>query len=149
MPAGLAAGVDAAGNVVGSQTGFAMGGMVRGPGTGTSDSMWARVSNGEFWVNAAATARNLPLLHAINNGFSAPRFALGGLVDALSSPAFTSGGLVTASASAGGGGAVHLHFPHETIAVQTDAQTLAQVGRAARQANLLSAGRKPSSIGGR
>jgi hypothetical protein len=135
--------------------GFARGGMIRGPGTGTSDSILARLSDGEFVVHAAATRANFGLLQAINSGFNAPRFALGGLVDALSNimppgPAFASGGLVTASASAvSGGGAVHLHFPHETVAVQTDAQTLAQVGRAARQANLLSAGRKPSSIGGR
>jgi len=47
---------------------FPTGGAVRGPGTGTSDSILARVSNGEFVVNAKDTAKNLPLLEAINAG---------------------------------------------------------------------------------
>lgn len=47
---------------------FPTGGAVRGPGTGTSDSILARVSNGEFVVNAKDTAKNLPLLKAINSG---------------------------------------------------------------------------------
>lgn len=46
------------------------GGLLSGPGTGVSDDIYARLSNREFVVNAAATARNLPLLHAINNGAS-------------------------------------------------------------------------------
>ncbi|MDS9593495.1 phage tail protein, partial [Pseudomonas sp. HTZ1] len=40
---------------------------VRGPGTGTSDSIPANLSNGEFVVNAAATKRNRALLEAINS----------------------------------------------------------------------------------
>ena len=59
--------------------GKADGGIIRGPGTGTSDSIPARLSNGEFVVRAAATARHLPLLQAINSG-NLPRFANGGLV---------------------------------------------------------------------
>lgn len=46
---------------------FANGGYVSGPGTGTSDSIMARLSNGEFVVNAAATKRNRALLEAINS----------------------------------------------------------------------------------
>lgn len=57
----------------------ATGGHIRGPGTGTSDSIPARLSNGEFVINAAATKRNLDLLHAINRGEVAA-FATGGLV---------------------------------------------------------------------
>jgi GH24 family phage-related lysozyme (muramidase) len=60
--------------------GFASGGMISGPGTGRSDSILARVSNGEYIINAAATKRNLPLLEAINSG-NMPKFATGGLVD--------------------------------------------------------------------
>lgn len=59
--------------------GFADGGLIQGPGNGTSDSIVAAVSNGEFVVNAEATRRNLALLHALNSG-SIPRFATGGLV---------------------------------------------------------------------
>ena len=55
------------------------GGRVSGPGTGTSDSIVARLSNGEYVVNAASTQRYLPLLEAINDN-SRPRFQTGGLV---------------------------------------------------------------------
>lgn len=63
--------------------GFAEGGEVKGPGNGTSDSILARVSNGEFVVNAAATKKNLPLLRAINDNKpikDLPKFAKGGLI---------------------------------------------------------------------
>ncbi len=50
-----------------SLPGFATGGYVSGAGTGTSDSIMARLSDGEFVVNAAATRRNRALLEAINS----------------------------------------------------------------------------------
>ncbi|WP_346158569.1 hypothetical protein, partial [Nonomuraea recticatena] len=52
----------------GGLIGFPTGGMITGPGTGTSDSILIAASNGEFMVNAEATARNRPLLEAINSG---------------------------------------------------------------------------------
>ncbi len=58
---------------------FAEGGFVRGPGSGTSDSIPAMLSNGEFVVNAKATKDNFRLLSAINSG-SFRKFAEGGLV---------------------------------------------------------------------
>lgn len=61
---------------------FAEGGHVRGPGTGTSDSIPAMLSNGEYVVNAAATARHRALLDAINAGVALPAFASGGIVKA-------------------------------------------------------------------
>jgi hypothetical protein len=57
--------------------GFAEGGQIAGPGTGTSDSMIAAVSNGEYIVNAKSTAKHLGLLDAINKG-KIPKFAKGG-----------------------------------------------------------------------
>jgi hypothetical protein len=65
------------GHAAGGLIGRAGGGLLTGPGTGTSDSITgvnasgvpiARVSSGEFVVNAAATARNRVLLDAINSG---------------------------------------------------------------------------------
>lgn len=50
-----------------SLPGFATGGYVSGAGTGTSDSIMARLSDGEFVVNASATKRNRQLLEAINS----------------------------------------------------------------------------------
>ncbi|MDQ2624255.1 MAG: hypothetical protein M3Y20_03740, partial [Actinomycetota bacterium] len=44
------------------------GGYIAGPGTSTSDSIAARLSNGEFVVNAAATRSNRQLLEHINSG---------------------------------------------------------------------------------
>jgi len=49
---------------------FADGGYVAGKGTSRSDSIPARLSNGEFVVNADATKRNLGLLQAVNSGKS-------------------------------------------------------------------------------
>lgn len=58
---------------------YADGGNVMGPGTGTSDSIPAMLSNGEFVVNADATKQWGPLLNAINSG-KLPAFADGGNV---------------------------------------------------------------------
>lgn len=71
---------------IGKLFGFADGGHVAGPGTGTSDSIPAMLSNGEYVVNASATSRNRGLLEAINSG-RVPRFASGGQVGAISAPA--------------------------------------------------------------
>ena len=63
----------ALGGIVGRVANFADGfgpnynGRVSGPGTGRSDQIPAMISNGEFVVNARATASNLDLLNAINN----------------------------------------------------------------------------------
>lgn len=45
---------------------FATGGLVSGPGTGTSDSIPAMLSNGESVMNARSTAMFSPLLSAMN-----------------------------------------------------------------------------------
>jgi hypothetical protein len=68
--------------------GFAGGGYVTGPGTSTSDSIPARLSAGEYVVNAAAVKRvGVAFLEAINGIEGGPRiqgprltFAAGGLV---------------------------------------------------------------------
>lgn len=66
--------------------GLAGGGRVDGPGTGTSDSIPARLSKGEFVVNADATRKFGPLLDAINSG-RVLKFASGGMVGAPRMPA--------------------------------------------------------------
>jgi hypothetical protein len=63
-----------------SLPGYAAGDIVRGPGTGTSDSILARLSNGEFVMRAAAVQHYGPdLLRQINER-RLPRFAQGGEV---------------------------------------------------------------------
>ena len=71
------------------------GGLIHGPGGPKSDSILARVSDGEFVVNAAATQAHLPLLEATN---ATPRFHEGGPVGvpitALPAPTVAGGGTV-------------------------------------------------------
>lgn len=50
--------------------GYADGGWAFGEGTGTSDSIKARLSHGEFVVNAASAAANGQWLEAINSGLN-------------------------------------------------------------------------------
>lgn len=49
-----------------SQAGYAKGGLIKGEGSGTSDSINTNVSNGESIINAKATSLYAPLLDAIN-----------------------------------------------------------------------------------
>lgn len=59
---------------------FASGGSVAGPGTGTSDSVPAMLSNGEYVLNAQAVDRlGVPFLNGLNTG-RFRGFASGGLV---------------------------------------------------------------------
>lgn len=66
----------ASGGLANNILAFPQGGPLNGPGTETSDSILARLSHGEFVVNAKSTRQNLPLLKEIN----APKFAEGGSV---------------------------------------------------------------------
>jgi phage-related minor tail protein len=73
--------------------GFATGGHVTGPGTSTSDSIPARLSNGEFVVNAAATQQHRSLLETLN----------GGARSAVGKTHFADGGYVNSGAGVGTG----------------------------------------------
>lgn len=97
---------------------YADGGLVRGPGTGRSDSIPARVSNGEYIVNANSTSANLPLLHAING------YARGGLVSAAAR-----GGVTAALA-----GYPPTNMGAEQSGVVQALQTIAQMVATARDA---------------
>ncbi|TAM72307.1 hypothetical protein EPN44_15930 [bacterium] len=62
--------------------GYATGGEISGPGTGTSDSVLMWGSNGEFMQREAAVKYyGLDFMHAVNN-LQLPRFATGGLIGA-------------------------------------------------------------------
>lgn len=87
---------------------FATGGAISGPGTGTSDSIPAMLSNGEFVVNAASTKKYRSLLETINSGHMA-HFANGGIAATLApSPVALSGSTekphFTVNLNGGGGG---------------------------------------------
>jgi hypothetical protein len=74
-------GAGAGGSAIGAATVTAAGGgFVSGPGTSTSDSIPARLSDGEFVQRSAAVSHyGLGFMHAVNQ-LRLPRFALGGLV---------------------------------------------------------------------
>jgi hypothetical protein len=59
----------------GGFSGFASGGFVSGLGTARSDSIPAMLSNGEYVINARATANNRKLLDAINSNSNIPNSA--------------------------------------------------------------------------
>ena len=65
---------------------MANGGFVSGPGTSTSDSIPALLSDGEFVVNARSTQLFKPLLTAINDAGALPQFAVGGMVKGQNMP---------------------------------------------------------------
>lgn len=131
----------------------AAGGQIHGPGTGTSDSIPAWVSNGEYIVNAAATRVFLPLLDAIN-GMRNPFAGLRGIGLAAPiggpMPRFAEGGRVSVAPGYGsplgsyGRVSLELHLAGQTYLASTDEATANGLRRAAHSAGVRSAGKKPS-----
>jgi len=122
--------------------GNAAGGMIRGPGSGTSDSILARLSNGEFVMRAAAVSKWGPRFMAALNSLQNPfGYAGGGLVRAQR---FAAGGMVTARTA--DGVTVNLSFPGGTFALRGDAAIVGGLTREARRAGMLSAGRLAAAI---
>jgi len=81
----------------GGGVGVAGGGLIRGPGSATSDSIPARLSDGEFVVRSAAVrAFGVQNLAAINRGLHVPA------ITGLSTPRFAEGGLVQSGGDGGG-----------------------------------------------
>jgi hypothetical protein len=85
-----------------SVAGFASGGPIYGPGTKTSDSIPARLSHGEYVIQAKAVDKfGVGFLNSINQGALPhdgggfkPGFASGGLVNIRMAPGFATGGAV-------------------------------------------------------
>lgn len=149
---------------------FATGGYVSGPGTGTSDSIMARLSNGEFVIRAAAVRKYGPqLLDAINKMrlprlpqfatgglVSAPRMPrvnLSGIVDSLTqgmayqAPRFADGGMVAIPAQAQGR-PISLTIDGRTFEGLTAPEQVAEdLTRFATNRRMRSAGRKPGWVG--
>jgi hypothetical protein len=116
---------------------FATGGMVRGAGSGTSDSILARLSNGEFVLNAGSVRRlGVGFLEGLNS------FAAGGLIGAPL-PRFAEGGLV-----GGGGTPVHLHLGGHSFALSGNESVVGSLVVEAHRHKIRSAGVKPSWYGG-
>lgn len=80
--------------------GGARGGLIWGPGTGTSDSIFARLSRGEYVIRSKAVEHFGANFFAALNALKLPKFSLGGLANLsamqpIPIPAFAGGGGVT------------------------------------------------------
>jgi tape measure domain-containing protein len=123
---------------VGGPVEAASGGRIAGPGTGTSDSILAALSNGEFVVNAEATSKYLPILQAMNDNLF-PTFAAGGLVDSVVATASGLKGATDAGASVI---QVQLSKDLEARILDQAANQSIQITRTGLQAFTLEAGRE-------
>jgi phage-related minor tail protein len=133
-------------------SGFKGGGVIRGRGTGTSDSILAWLSNGEGVLTARALMHyGTGIVGAINN-LQFPRFNMGGIVDALTNPLdfprFAGGGVVAATSGRHGGQPIILNIGGEQFnLIARENDTADRLGRYANKRRLSSAGRKPSYYG--
>lgn len=147
--------IPAAGGAPGTP-GFAGGGGVRGPGTSRSDSILARLSNGEFVHKAAAVqyygerfmhmVNNMKLPRSIASGIAG--FADGGMIRAASSallPGFANGGLALADNIGGGGRSFVLNIDGQTFdGLVAEDRTVAKLQQFATRRHVQSGGRKPA-----
>lgn len=126
--------------------GFAGGGPIEGPGTGTSDSILARLSDGEYVVRRDAVSfYGHPFIDAINR-MKLPRFADGGMAmtdSGIHSPArgiqqmgysipAPGGGLTGALDQIGGdrgGTPVHIHLDGQEFVTQTSEDVATAIQR--------------------
>jgi hypothetical protein len=154
----------AEGHAEGGLVQFAGGGRVSGPGTGTSDSIWARLSNGEFVQRFAAVRKyGADVMHAINSLQMpvAPLRALlagvdlSGFAQRMAMPLsggiqrFVTGGLATAPAMAPSGGTFNLVVGDKRFdGLSGPANVMDELQRFATRNRLLSGGRKPKWYGG-
>jgi hypothetical protein len=135
----------------GTAPAMAGGGSVKGPGTARSDSIWARLSNGEFVIQAAAVQQyGTRFLHAVNSmALPAPSFNMGGLVDALAPvrpQGFAGGGSVS---TGGPDSVINLTIGTEAFfGLRAPEDTAAKLMKFARRQGARSAGPKPSWFGG-
>jgi hypothetical protein len=136
----LGAGGAAAASGANAMPAMAAGGQVRGPGTGTSDSILARLSAGEFVMRSAAVQRwGVGLMHSLNS------FAQGGLVG-VPALRFAAGGL----AVAGGQTAAVFNFEAgHSFRLHGPADVVHAMATAASHQQMRSAGAKPTWYGGK
>jgi len=103
--------------------GFAGGGEIIGPGTGTSDSMVIGASNGEYMIQSAAVRKyGVHLLDNINT-MRLPKYAEGGLIG-------------TSSEGSSSGSTLNLSLDGQNYALNGQADTIADLASAVRKANL-------------
>lgn len=117
--------------------GFARGGPIRGPGTGTSDSILMWGSNGEFMMRERAVKHyGLEFMNKLNQG-RIPRFAGGGAIaDVPRHIPFIPPMPDMASAGMAGGTPVNLHFGGESFEMRATQDVISALHRAVRTQRL-------------
>lgn len=118
----------------------AAGGFISGKGTSTSDSIPSMLSSGEFVMKAKAVRKfGTDFMHMINHG-TVPKFADGGLVDAMSQ---RSQGLVPIASGVSGGGPAKTQRPlnlilpdGRVVKTNTDESTAKRLERDMRKSSL-------------
>ncbi len=131
---------------------LAGGGLLRGPGTSTSDSIRAWLSDGEFVVKAKAVKHYGASFFAALNRMTipSPKLALGGLVSSLNSVLprdhYATGGLVHAvsASSSAGGRPVILKIGENSFPMVAGQDTVNRLERFAASKQIRSTGRKPT-----
>ena len=135
----------------GGSTSKATGGYVSGAGTGTSDSIPAWLSNGEFVIKARSVRKwGLGILSALNAGRFPDQlrqgFADGGLVSQMAS-AFNTGSTIKALSEKGGGSRLQpvtlAIGGREFAGFMAPPNVLAEIGKTAVISRLASPGRRP------
>ncbi|TWI73787.1 hypothetical protein IQ16_01931 [Bradyrhizobium huanghuaihaiense] len=144
---------DAASNIEGKSEGeptyAATGGLITGPGSTTSDSIPAMLSNKEFVVNADATQKHLGLLTALNAGkeIGFKHFAIGGPVGVMGDVGLPS--VPSAPIASGGApdlsdyGHVELGTQHGSFSVIAHRDVVKSMTSAARDAGVSQTGPRP------
>ena len=133
---------------------FATGGKVSGPGTSTSDSILARLSNGEYVVKAAAVRKyGKGFMDAINSGVvNFKGYATGGLVEAVNSLSGMSGPTLQPALAGGigvsGGGSsgrpLNLVLPSgQVIRTTTSESTAKRLEKDLRRSDFAKTGQLP------
>lgn len=128
--------------------GFASGGYIRGRGTSTSDSILARLSNGEYVMRAAAVRKFGPSFFAALNSLRLPQFATGGLAGAMAMPSMN---LTPSFELPGSGPALRplaVTIGGQTFDMMAPEDTAQSLMRFATVKQIRSNGRKPSWHGG-
>lgn len=153
----IASGPGGSGDSNGDSTpAFAGGGHVRGPGTSTSDSILAWLSNNEFVMKAKAVRKyGTSFMRAINEGHLDPSklmgFAAGGLVNGMAPSRISLPSLTPSFSQAKAAMSLSLSIGGEQFdnLVVTDEETAGRLTRYAINKQSRSAGRRPSWSGGR
>lgn len=109
---------------------LAQGGIVSGPGSSKSDSIAARLSNGESVINANSTAMFGPILSAINQVGGGKPFAFGGLASSADMAQQQTNSLLTSLASSG-------NEPVKAYVVAQDMTSMQMFDRAAKSRSTL------------